>query len=78
MTSDQETQRRVLHDTIAGLRELAPETNTDMCMLSEWVLVSQWVDGDGQPWLMMLSSEHLSDSHRKGLLHIALWEWEDE
>ncbi len=45
------------------------------CLLSEWVLVSSWMDPqDGQAYTVVLDSENNAVHHRRGLLHTALYE----
>jgi hypothetical protein len=46
----------------------------DMWMLSEWVLVANWVNvNDGNSRLVRLGSPDLLSHHRAGLLHEALF-----
>lgn len=42
------------------------------CLLSEWVLVMNWVDEDGKSFITKLTSEGLLDHHSNGLLWTAL------
>lgn len=44
-----------------------PEIKGD-CLLSEWVLVANWVDEDNDAWTVTLSSPGLSRTAKLGLL----------
>lgn len=64
-----------LHKAIATEYELiAPESDEDAevkgnCLLSEWVLVSNWVDEDNLTWTVTLTSPNLPRTSKIGLLY---------
>lgn len=64
-----------LHKAIAAEYELiAPESDEDAevkgnCLLSEWVLVSNWVDEDNDAWTVTVTSPGLSRTSKIGLLY---------
>jgi hypothetical protein len=75
LTTEQAQARSEIHEAIASRAEqLGPmnedgdETVVGACLLSEWVLVSNWVDEAGETWTVTLSSENLIRTHRIGLL----------
>lgn len=62
-----------LHKAIAAEYALVgPKDDPDIkgnCLLSEWVLVANWVDEDNDAWTVTLSSPGLSRTGKIGLLH---------
>lgn len=61
-----------LHKAIASERTIVgPKDDEDIkgeCLLSEWVLVANWVDEDNDAWTVTLSSPGLSRTAKIGLL----------
>ena len=65
-----------LHKAIAAEYELIAPNHNDLdsevkgnCLLSEWVLVSNWVDEDNDAWTVTLTSPGLSRTGKIGLLY---------
>lgn len=69
-------EREKVHDAIASLApELVDGVNGPM--LTEWVLITAWVDQDGEPYTARMDAPQMRVHHRFGLLHDALYEdWE--
>lgn len=61
-----------LHSAIAAEKTLiGPKEDPDIkgdCLLSEWVLVANWVDEENDAWTVTLSSPGLSRTAKIGLL----------
>lgn len=62
-----------LHKAISDEYKLVgPKDDPDIkgdCLLSEWVLVANWVDEDNDAWTVTLTSPGLSRTSKIGLLY---------
>lgn len=72
-----ESPRKVIHDAIQD----TAHTNEDLDggVLVAWVLVGEWMDGEGKKWLSMLEGSDGGESdltmwQRQGFLHNALYD----
>ncbi len=61
-----------IHNAIAAHPPDEPQPKGDL-LLSEWVLMSNWVDEEGISWTVRLNSHSLSRTHRLGMLHEGLF-----
>lgn len=61
-----------IHQAISSEKEMiGPKDDVDIkgdCLLSEWVLVANWVDENNDAWTVTLSSPGLSRTAKIGLL----------
>lgn len=66
------SEREKVHDAIAGL---APELVEEITgpMLTEWVLLTAWVDAEGEAYTARMDAPQMREHHRLGLLHEALY-----
>lgn len=74
LTADQKVAREAVHRVIAehcdqlGPHDDEDETVQGTCLLSAWVLVSDWVDEHGETWTVTLTSENMTRTQKLGLL----------
>lgn len=88
LTPAQIQARDRIHDLLAELADLIGpafdgegdmepgEEPTGAVFLSEWVLVSSWVDQEGEGFMTRITSANLPGHHQVGLLHEGLYGFE--
>jgi hypothetical protein len=76
-------RRALIHDFLqANAARVGPWDDdgspTAMPLLTEWILISTWTDGEtGSNYIVRQSSENLLRTHRLGLLYDSIDDWPD-
>lgn len=67
-------------EAIAAAVQAAAPQNRPEALLVGWVVVAEWVDGNGARWLSRWSSETVTAWQMDGMLHHALYDpgWDSE
>lgn len=73
MTSPPDPNRELIETMLDGLAQvMANETDSPQPMCTGWVLVVEWTDINGQPWLGRMWDEKIPAWRRDGMLQYAL------
>lgn len=77
MSEDKETIRRRSGEAVHAAIQANPPADfvEKGALLTQWVVVAEWVTSDGQKWLSRMESEGLTAWDRKGMLFEGLWSW---
>jgi hypothetical protein len=78
VSKERETPRKRVWDAMQDSTDGDEEIHG--AILTGFVLVAEWMDGDGQRWLSLLHGSNGGESdapewQRQGYLHNALYEW---
>jgi hypothetical protein len=68
VSTDTDAELEALHSAI----QANGDPSLPGALLSHWIIIAEWVDDEGEPWLSRRSSENMTTWLRRGMLHDAL------
>lgn len=78
MSDDLPDETKAMHNALSDvLRAHPPELADAEAILVGYVMVTEWMDAEGDRWLSSTETPGMASWHRDGILHHRLNDWSD-